>query len=171
MLYTSKQTRGYTIVEASVAIATIALIVLIASFAIKDATVSEDALAKVSILTIRDIEVRSHREKSVYISAQQVVETISTLNNVEVTSGESTVYSQVSILVNNDTVILATKAKNDCWLLQIKSAPSANYIAETWFLVQDYANSQDSTCQAREMPAPEDRDYMLENGPDRPVLS
>lgn len=93
MPYASKRARGYTIVEASVAIATITLIVLMASFAIKDATVSEDALAKVSILTIRDIEVRTNREKSVYISAQQIIETISTLNNVEVTSGESTVYS------------------------------------------------------------------------------
>lgn len=171
MPYASKRARGYTIVEASVAIATITLIVLMASFAIKDATVSEDALAKVSILTIRDIEVRTNREKSVYISAQQIIETISTLNNVEVTSGESTVYSQVSVLVDNDTVFLAAKAKNDCWLLQIRSAPSANYLSETWFLVQDYANSQDSTCQARSLDTPQDRAYMLDNGPDRPVLS
>lgn len=134
--------------EAAVAVATISLIVLITTVSLRTATVNEDALAKVSLLTISGVQDRSQQINGVYISAQDIMGSSTPLNSVTAVDSQSTTYDQVSVAVTPDGVTLAAKAKKDCWLLRIVDQPTAARLAETWFLVQDYAGSNDAECSA-----------------------
>lgn len=140
--------KGYSIMESAVAVATISLIVLITTVSLRTATVNEDALAKVSLLTISGVQDRSQQINGVYISAQEIMSSSTPLNSVTAVDSQSTTYDQVSVTVTSDGVTLAAKAKKDCWLLRIVDQPTATRLAQTWFLVQDYAGNNDAGCSA-----------------------
>ncbi len=140
--------RGYSILEAAASIAAISLIILITSISLRTATVNEDALAKASILTIEGLQHRSQQLNGTYVSAFDVMNDSTPLNSVTAVTTQSTSYDKVSVLVISEGVVLAAKAKKDCWVLRIISQPTSTSLAKTWFLVNDYESSGYTECSA-----------------------
>lgn len=140
--------RGYSILEAAVAVAAISLIILVTTLSLRTATVNEDALAKVSILTIEGLQHRSQQLNGTYVSALEIMNGSTPLNSVKAVAAQSTMYDKVSVLVTADGVTLAAKAKNDCWVLKIISQPTSTSLANTWFLVSDYTDNGYAECSA-----------------------
>jgi len=160
--------KGYSVLEASVAVGVISLIILVTTMSLRTTTVNEDALAKSSITTIEEVQHRSMRLNGTYASAADVMNSSTPLNGVTAVSAESGRYDAVSVFADQDSVTLAAKAKKDCWILKLTEQPTPTTLARTWFLVRDYNVKGYVSCTATMQLPPTALD--MDNGPSTPHL-
>lgn len=160
--------RGYSILEASVAVGVISLILFVTTLSLRTTTVNEDALAKSSITTIEEAQLRSMRLNGTYASAADVMNSSTPLNGVTAVSAESVRYDAVSVFVGQDSVTLAAKAQKDCWILKLAKQPTPTTLARTWFLVRNYNTKGYVACSAAMQLPPTMLD--TDNGPSTPHL-